>query len=85
MYGVEPVEEVLGGTAFLVVVEGQGDCGEDGGGFPVEGYGGGEEGEVAVVAEDVQEGEGEDAFVAVVGFEEERDIGDGGDYEEGEA
>ena len=34
VYGVEPVEKVLGGVAFLVVVEGQGDDAEDGSGFP---------------------------------------------------
>ena len=82
MYGVEPVEEVLGGVAFLVVVEGEGHYTKNGGGFPVEGYGGSEEGQVAVVAEDVHQGEGEDAFVAVVSFTEEGYKGGGGDHEE---
>ena len=82
MYGVEPVEEVLGGVAFLVVVQGQGHCGEEGGGLPAEGYGGSEEGQVAVVAEDVHQGEGEDAFVAVVSFTEEGYKGGGSDHEE---
>ena len=82
VYGVEPVEEVLGSVAFLVVVQGQGHCGEEGSGLPVEGYGGSEEGQVAVVAEDVHQGEGEDAFVAVVSFTEEGYKGGGGDHEE---
>ena len=82
VYGVEPVEKVLGRMSFLVVVQGKGHCAEDGGGFPVEGYGGGEDGQVAVVAEEVHQGEGEDAFVAVVGFENVGDKGGGGDHQE---
>lgn len=82
MYGVEPVKEVLGGVAFLVVVQSQGHYGEEGGGLPAEGYGCSEEGQAAVVAEDVHQGEGKDAFVAVVGFTETGYKGGSGDYEE---
>ena len=82
MYGVEPVEEVLGGVAFLVVVEGEGHYTKNGGGLPAEGYGGSEEGQITVVAEDVHQGEGKDAFVAVVSFTEEGYKGGGGDHEE---